>query len=274
MVRCPSCGLVFQDPQPGDLGGSYYHDPEFSKALLGPLREITLSRAREKMPFLHRGGVLRPGARVLDVGCSSGAFLEVAEAEGMTTMGIELGEATAAGARERGLDVRTGTLEHALPELGGERFDLITFWDVLEHLPDPTHELRMARGLLAPGGAVAATFPNVEGLYPRVTYRLFARTVGKWEYPELPVHFYDFSPGTATRVLERSGYAVTEIETYATPFEFYRETSLSPDRLGRGTRGRALRAGFEALRVALYPLAERLDRGNAMFVLAAPAAQA
>jgi SAM-dependent methyltransferase len=269
-VRC-DCGLVFQDPQPSaeTLRDAYYHDEGFTEALFGELRELTLANARHKLERLRGAGALRPGMRLLDVGASSGAWLEVAAEAGIDGIGVELGAATAAGARERGLDVRTGTLADCLAGLEGERFDLITFWDVLEHLHDPRTELSLARDLLAPGGRVAATFPNVEGLYPRLTYRLFARRTGVWEYPELPVHLYDFAPGTARRLLAGGGFVVEAVRTFATPFAFYRSTSLSPERLGTGARSRLLRAAFGALRLGAYPVARLTDRGNALFVLAA-----
>jgi len=269
LVRCPGCRLVFQHPQPAAdvLAVTYYHDPGFTQALFGPLRDITLKRAGDKEAPLRRAGALRSGGRTLDVGCSSGAWLQVAAELGMHAVGVEIGAATATAARERGLDVRTGTLEQALPGLEGERFDLITFWDVLEHLPDPRQELAIAAHLLAPGGFVAATFPNVEGWYPRLTYRLLARRTGVWEYPELPLHLYDFAPSTARRLLERCGYGQQALETSATPFAFYRETSISPARLGSGRRARALRLAFEALRVPVYPLARVARRGNALFIV-------
>ena len=270
MVRCPDCGLVFQHPQPDPESlDVYYDDPEFTRALLGPLRDFTVARARDKLPLLQSAGLLRPGLRVLDVGCSSGAWLEVAAEQEFEAVGVEIGEETAATARGRGLDVRTGTLQQALPGLSEEQFDLITFWDVLEHLPDPRHELSLAASLLATGGAVAATFPNIEGWYPRLTYRLIARRTGThvWEYPE-PLHLYDFSPASARRILERSGFRPLAIKTLSTPFSFYRETSLSWDRLGTGLSGRLLRLAFEVLRVPVYPLARVLDRGNAIFIAA------
>lgn len=276
LVRCPSCRLVFLDPQPGAdvLERAYYHDEAFSQALLGDLRAITLDRAREKLGHLGAAGLAPRGLRILDVGASSGAWLEVARDAGAdTVVGVELGASTAAAARERGLDVRTGTLADVLPDLAGEpRFDLVTFWDVLEHLPDPRHELRLARTLLRPGGHVAATFPNVEGLYPRLTHRLFARRTGVWEYPELPVHFYDFAPATARRLLTGTGYDVETVRTFATPYDFYRETSLSPQRTGYGRRRRALRAAFDAVHRVAYPVARLTDRGNAQFVLGRTAA--
>ncbi|MDX6642054.1 MAG: hypothetical protein QOD76_16 [Solirubrobacteraceae bacterium] len=261
---------MFQEPQPSEevLAGSYYHDPEFSRALQGPLREITLQRARAKLTLLQNAGALRSGLRALDVGASSGAWLEVAAAEGMVATGVEIGAETAEGARRRGLDMRTGTLEQAFPPSSEERFDLITFWDVLEHLRDPRRELAAAAHLLAPNGVVAATFPNVEGWYPRVTYQLIARRTGIWEYPELPVHLYDFAPGTARRLFERLGFEVMTLNTFPTPFQFYRETSLSRERLGQGIRAHAMRLAFEGLRVAVYPAARQWGRENALFVAA------
>lgn len=274
LVRCPRCRLVFQDPQPGDevLARSYYHDPDFARALVGELRSVTLANARRKLDRLRPEGLLDPGARVLDIGCSSGAWLELVAGGGVSATGIEMGQATAAAARRRGLDVHTGTLAETLPELEDQRFDLISFWDVLEHLRDPCRELELARGLLAPDGIVAASFPNVEGLYPSLTYRLLARRTGVWEHPELPLHMFDFAPGTARRLFERSGFEVRRIETYATPYGFYRSTSLSAERTGGGWRGRLLQASFASLKAVAYPLAELIDRGNALFVLAGPAA--
>ena len=272
LVRCPLCRLVFQDPQPGDeaLSRSYYHDPAFAEALGGELRPLTLAAARRKLVALG-ADLPAAGGRALDVGCSSGAWLEVAAEAGLSATGVEIGAATAAAARRRGLDVRTGTLTEALPDLAGTRFDLISFWDVLEHLRDPRVELGLARELLAPGGAIAATFPNVEGLYPSLTHRLLARRTGVWEHPELPVHMFDFAPATARRLFERGGFELRRAETQAIPYDYFRSTSLVPERTG-GRRGLPLRFAFAALRAVAYPLARLTDRGNALFVLAVPAA--
>ena len=273
LVRCRGCGLVFQSPQPSDevLAAAYYHDEDFARALGAELRSITVESASRKLELLGDLAVRR-GTRILDVGASSGAWLELAAARGAVAVGVEIGDAAASLARDRGLDVRTGTLGEVAGSLGPERFDLITFWDVLEHLRDPREELRIARGLLAPGGMIAATFPNVEGLYPRLTLRLLAQRTGVWEYPELPVHLFDFAPGTAARVLGRAGLEPVEVRTFATPYGFYRSTVLSPERLGSSARARALRLAFGGLRLVAYPLARLTRQGNSMFILARPVA--
>ena len=270
LVRCPACELVFQEPQPTpeQLETIYGEDDDFVDQLEGPLRGLTLERARERLSLLESVTHVEPGGRALDVGCATGAWLEVAEAAGWTGTGVEVGRSQAEAARRRGLDVRTGTLEEIAPDLDGPGFDLITFWDVLEHMPDPRTNLELARGLLAPGGVIGMTFPNVEGLYPQLTYRLLTTRTGVWEHPHLPRHLYDFSPSTVSRLLERSGLRVRGVQTFTIGFENYLQTSLSPAVLGTDRGARKLRLAFGALRLVAYPVARLLDRGNGLFVAA------
>jgi SAM-dependent methyltransferase len=180
---------------------------------------------------------------------------------------VEIGEPAADAARARGLDVRTGTLDQLAPTLDGP-FDLITFWDVLEHLPEPVGALRLARSLLAPGGRVAMTFPNVEGWYPRATHRLIARPTGVWEHPELPVHLYDFSPATARRLAREGGLEVERARTTEIPFGFLRDSTLVPQLALSRKRRLVLGPAFGLLRRAIYPAARLMGRGNAQFLLA------
>jgi 2-polyprenyl-3-methyl-5-hydroxy-6-metoxy-1,4-benzoquinol methylase len=269
IVSCDGCGLAFQDPQPTeeDLAKTYYHDEEWTRAILGPLREKVQQRARHQLDLLAEARVSPTGA-LLDVGCSIGEFMALAERAGWRATGVEIGAATAASARERGLDVRTGTLSDVAAELEPAGFSLVTFWDVLEHLRDPRHELELARRVLRPGGLLAAAMPNAAGWYPRATFTLIARPTGRWEFPELPVHLYDFSPDTLRRLLLNAGFQDVQVRTFATPFDYYRSTSLSIGALGGRWRGRALRAAFELIRLGVYPAARLADRQNAQFVTA------
>jgi SAM-dependent methyltransferase len=232
------------------------------------MRTKLIERAQWQVDRLQQAGIHSHGQRLLDVGCAAGTFMTFARQAGWQTTGVEVGEATAQAARSRGLDVHTGTLRDAFPELEPGSFELVTFWDVLEHVRDPRDELALTRQLLRPGGTIAATMPNVSGLYPRSTYRLIARRTGRWEYPELPVHLYDFDPRTFTRLVIDSGYRDVRVQTFATPFWYYRATSLARSRLGGRLRGRVLRAAFELLHVVLYPAARLSGRQNSQFVTA------
>jgi 2-polyprenyl-3-methyl-5-hydroxy-6-metoxy-1,4-benzoquinol methylase len=84
--------------------------------------------------------MIKPG-RLLDIGCSYGAFMVAAQQQGWETMGVELSEKTARYAREqRGLNVFTGFVEEA--HFPDAHFQLISLWDVIEHFEDPIRTLR------------------------------------------------------------------------------------------------------------------------------------
>ena len=87
-----------------------------------------------------------PPARVLDVGCGNGEFLVAAKERGYDAEGIDVSEAAAAMVRKRG--VRARAADFLTADLGGA-FDVITMWDVVEHLRVPSAFLRRARALLA-----------------------------------------------------------------------------------------------------------------------------
>jgi 2-polyprenyl-3-methyl-5-hydroxy-6-metoxy-1,4-benzoquinol methylase len=103
-----------------------------------------------------------PGSRVLDVGCASGYLAAEATARGCTVVGFERDPAAAALAEAWCAEVIVGDLESdadlaALPR----GFDAVVIGDVLEHLTDPWRVLRELRGVLAPGGVVVLSLPNV-----------------------------------------------------------------------------------------------------------------
>jgi SAM-dependent methyltransferase len=108
----------------------------------------------------------QPGGRLLDIGCAYGAFLRVAEAEGGYTLsGCDLSRHAVEVATERleARDVRIrpgGVLDDPFP---GEVFDVITMFDVIEHVPDLAAAFASVRGRLAPGGIFAFSVPVYDG---------------------------------------------------------------------------------------------------------------
>jgi SAM-dependent methyltransferase len=102
--------------------------------------------------------------RVLDIGCSTGSLLALLKERGQEALGVEIdGEAAAMG-RERGLDIRIGSIADPAV-LAGLRalgpFGAILCMDVLEHLTEPWKSLQEIRPLLADGGFLFCTLPNV-----------------------------------------------------------------------------------------------------------------
>ena len=101
--------------------------------------------------------------RVLDVGCATGYLAQALVERGCTVAGLEFDAEAAEEARPHLERLVIGDLEEIdLAEaFGDDRFDVIVFGDVLEHLKDPLPVLRSARKLLAAGGSVVASIPNI-----------------------------------------------------------------------------------------------------------------
>ena len=196
IVRCLGCGLVRQSPQPqpADLVRAYREvaDERYEEEASG--RVETFGRALRDLAR-HE-----PTGRLLDVGCHTGIFLEVARRAGWEACGVEPSRWSADRARARGLQVVDGTL--AAAELPEGSFDVVTMWDVVEHLADPLAELRRARRLLRPGGLLALSTMNVEAWFPRLLGR-------RWPW-YMQMHLYYFTPRTLGRMLERAGFRMVE----------------------------------------------------------------
>jgi len=119
--------------------------------------------------------------RVLDVGCGFGALgRELTARKPRIMHGIERNAAAARHLQDVYQRYVIGDGEAGLEELRGERYDCIVFADVLEHLVDPWAVLKKASQMLAPGGAVVASIPNVRNI--AVLFNLALR--GRWRYED------------------------------------------------------------------------------------------
>ena len=139
-----------------------------------------------------------PGGRLLDVGCGSGGFLLAMAALGWRVEGIDPDPAAVAGAREAGLRVTQGTLADLDPSEHACAFNAVTLSHVIEHLHDPTGDLRRVNAVLRPGGLLWIATPNLEAL----GLRRFGRD---WRGLEPPRHLVLFTRASLERLVRRAG---------------------------------------------------------------------
>jgi SAM-dependent methyltransferase len=203
--RCPRCQLaqLASDPT-ADLADYYAHEYHLDGTALVTGRSSPLDRVRQYAFHVmgRRIEARAPKGRLLDVGCGTGVFLAVMRERGWQVAGLEPNEAWADQLRRNlGLDVQTGTLEDAPPELG--QFDVVSMLDVIEHLADPLAALAAARRVLRPGGLLVLTTPNLNAL----EHRLFGRA---WYALQPPDHLWLFTPRSLGQVVRRGGYADLE----------------------------------------------------------------
>ena len=210
LVRCDNCGLIYQNPRPstGDLLTLYPQDYDQHQDAVREVRS-PIARLDRKYGLRKRSKAVQrhvERGRLLDLGCATGDFLEVMRDDGWEVVGIEPSPFASQWARDRmGLDVRTGTLETVA--LSDESFDVVTMWNVIEHLPDPQAALERIHRLLRIGGVLVLSTPNLDSID--------ARFFGPyWIGYELPRHLYVFSRHTLTEMIERTGYRVVETKCF------------------------------------------------------------
>lgn len=153
--RCAHCGHIFDNPRPTTDAVSAYYSSRGKYDRWEPLREQIARLSSRRLARIRKHK--RQGA-LLDVGAGTGQFLYDSRDE-FTGTGAEVSAEAVRVARERfGIDLHHGTLGSV--DLGGDRFDVITMSQVLEHVPWPSHTLRRCRELLAPGGILYISVPN------------------------------------------------------------------------------------------------------------------
>lgn len=161
---------------------------------------------REMIPFVPAGA-----RAILDVGCGAGAFaagLRAERGDGLRIEGVELDAEAAALAAEVLDGVHHGDAARILPGLRAGGYDCIVMNDVLEHLLEPAAVLQAARPLLAPGGRLVASLPNVRYFWNVVD--LAVR--GRWDYTDEGIldrtHLRFFTRRSMLRLFAESGWRV------------------------------------------------------------------
>ncbi len=143
------------------------------------------------------GRLVQTGSRILDIGCGTGEFPAILSRD-YAVEGIEPEPSAARWARERfGLKVHTGDVDSFSAETG--KFDLITLWHVLEHVPNPSDALESISHLLDPEGTILIALPNIRSFD--------ARIYGPWWVAlDAPRHLWHFSGRQLELILHKSGF--------------------------------------------------------------------
>lgn len=247
LYRCLDCEVGYLDPRPSPdtislAYDSYYtHQPAHKKDVeeLGLIQKVRRSMANgyrnyrfgtQDRPASSLGLLLmslpkqrmsidaesrhmprpRPGARLLDIGCGDGSFLEFAQRAGWSVVGVDFDKKAVDAARSRGLDIRHGGADVIDPS---EQFDGITLSHVIEHVHDPLTLLGLCHRLLKPGGWIWLETPNLNSL----GHSYYGPD---WRGLEPPRHLVLFTPKSMKQSLARVGFRDMRIEPVLRACEF------------------------------------------------------
>lgn len=208
IYNCQDCKVGFVWPEPANLADIYqapyykggfvcgqenkfgYVDYEEDKK---PMRETFVS-------YLNIILKLTTGKKIFDVGAATGYFLDLAKRAGWQTSGIEISEYAAKIACDKGHQVFIGSLENLNNR---EKYDVVTMWDVLEHLADPKKYLKSVYDILHQEGILAINTINRSSWWARLWGR-------NWQAIIPPEHLYYYSVESLKILLEQGGFRIIE----------------------------------------------------------------
>jgi 2-polyprenyl-3-methyl-5-hydroxy-6-metoxy-1,4-benzoquinol methylase len=207
LLRCSSCHTVWLDqpPVPTEMGAHYTED--YHRAIMLAGEGSAAERWKDQVKRIAR---YKSGGQLLDVGCSSGGFLSTMVGPAWHLHGIEMEESTAQRARANcGAEVFVGdALAAPYPP---NSFDVVTCFDVLEHVYSPREFLTKIYEWLKPGGIYYAMSPNIASWE--------ARCFGThWFGLELPRHITHFSPRSLRYLLSEVGFEEVSLQTPAVSY--------------------------------------------------------
>jgi len=190
LVSCKHCGLVYMNPR--DVGVKDFYKKVVDNAYIESWEERAAT-FRNHLKILKK--YKKENAKLLDIGCYAGIFPSIAQKEGYGVTGIEPSEWAAEFAKEkRDIEILKGCWDEV--DLPQDNFDIVTMWDIVEHLENPSTCFNQVHKWLKKGGILAVSTHNIKGV--------FARLAGK-KYPWLMrFHLYHFEPKTLRALLTKN----------------------------------------------------------------------
>ncbi len=201
IVKCQQCGHVYTNPR--------WSDEELMTAYSN-VEDVVYAEEREARVLTFREHLRNlgdttgpPGGRsLLDVGAYIGVFVEAAMAAGWNASGVEPSRWAVEVANQRDIPVTQGTLDEI--KNGGRTYDVITLWDVIEHMPDPKKEIFKAFELLSPGGFLAVHTMDIDSKMARLMGR-------RWPWL-MDMHLHYFSQDTLAKLIKDVGFEVKKCQ--------------------------------------------------------------
>jgi 2-polyprenyl-3-methyl-5-hydroxy-6-metoxy-1,4-benzoquinol methylase len=201
ILKCPVCGQVFTgirfrtEARQDFYDDAVYFNNMYGKSKYHPAHIWHRIVSQRRLKLLMR---VVPKGKLLDIGCGYGIFLNTARNLAWTVFGVELSRPASEYAHNSfKLKIFNGEIEKA--NYPDHYFDVITFWDVLEHVPNPAVFLQNVKRILKQDGLIALSVPNSGSLVARI-YQ------GKWQTLRPEQHLWHFNIKTLKQLLAEESF--------------------------------------------------------------------
>ncbi len=213
-VRCSNCGAVSVAPSSRRCSSADYYEASGYWE-----RMVELGVAEQRLAkclgiLTEHVGALR-GRRVLDLGAGCGIFVALARRAEAEALGVEMRASAVRCAAEK---LRVHLVHESIESFVGwsevGHWDIVTLWEIVEHVADPVELLRSVRGLLGGEGVLVVSTPHytrVHALLDTLRTLCYRCTGQPWRWPDDADHFHVFTPQALRRALERAGFAVVAL---------------------------------------------------------------
>jgi SAM-dependent methyltransferase len=203
LVRCGGCGLVSLTDPPVPHEMPFHYGEGYHKLIEDAGEKDLLERWGRHCDTVL--GLKPEGGAILDIGCSSGAFLRTLKGKQWKLWGVDISEPEAARARAAtGAEVFVGDPLDA--SFAPQSFDVITCFHLLEHVYQPLTLLKKIHTWLKPGGHFYVVLPNIDSWESKV--------FGSYWYGlELPRHLFHFSPNSLEYTVQRAQLRTVKLRT-------------------------------------------------------------
>lgn len=208
-VRCKKCGLIYTNPRLVEEKMEKLYRGENPVDAWMDVLTSPVQMEYDKKKFDTRLAILEKyvkKGKILDIGCSIGHFLKIAEKRGWKPYGLELNKRAADYARKK---FNLKNIKEIILEKAGfpaNYFSAAGMWGVLEHILSPDNVLKELHRVLKPGGVVIFSVPNAGSLAARILQEKTSCFDGI-------VHLWFYSEETLRKLLEKMGYKILEISS-------------------------------------------------------------
>ena len=220
LLKCRSCGFVFcrQIPSDEELQAHYKKYPRNDK-----ISPITIKRYNELLDYFERS---RKTNNMLDIGCGDGYFLKEAMKRNWQVYGVEFTSEAIDICVSKGIRMHAGVLNES--NYSKEQFDVVTSFEVIEHINNPIDEMEKINRLTRKGGLFYVTTPNFNSVSRNILKE-------KWNIIEYPEHLSYYTTSTLCKLAKENGFLPVECKT----------TGLSMDRMRKSSGNVVQQAGSD-----------------------------